>query len=382
MSNLPFINPPRDNCSPEQRRFNQQVAVAINDLIRRGVLVMTGNEIFALYSDPSMTVEAVSGTPSYEKIGTILFDESDGFTLSQPGAPEDGIVRIDFTQTPTLTVNESDGTPSYGQIEILEFDQDDGFTVSQPLAGIARINLTPPPTLTVQEVDGTPAYGDITTLLFDQADGFTVSQPGTGVARIDLTPQLTVKESDGSPSYTAITSLEFDQADGFTVSQPAAGQAKIDFTPPTVALPSGNVAASVSLTTDDTWTDLSGSATSLAAGTYLFTATLIGKFVLDAASPAGQFGAIIARFRNHTTSTTASVQWRVVIGKSLTDEMHGNGTMSAVITVALNDEVRVQARRNTTPFGGAACVYTSASIATQANDTDAGQTNICWHQMY
>ena len=375
MSNLPFINPPRDNCSPEQRRFNQQVAVAINDLIRRGVLVMTGNEIFRLYTDPSLTVEAVSGTPSYENIGTIRFDESDGFAVSQPAA---GIVRIDFAPVSYLTVKESDGSPSYTQIYTLEFDQDDGFVISQPSVGQAKVNYG----ITVRQVDGLAAFNHIKILDFDQDDGFTVSQPVSGNAVVSFTPQLTVKESDGSPSYTAITSLEFDQDDGFTVSQPGTGRAKIDFTPPTVVLASGNVAASVSLTTDDAWTDLSGSASSLDAGTYLFTATLIGKFELDVTSPAGQFGAIIARFRNHTTSTTASVQWRIVIGNSLTDEMHGNGTLSAVITVAQNDEVRVQARRNTTPFGGAACVYTSASIATQANDTDAGQTNICWHRLY
>ena len=181
MSNLPFINPPRDNCSPEQRRFNQQVSVAINDLIRRGLLVMTGNEVFALYSDPTLTVEAVSGTPTYTSIETIRFDESDGFAVTQPAA---GIVRIDFTTPPTLTVKESDGSPSYTSISSLEFDQD---------------------------------------------DGFTVSQPGAGRAKIDFTPQLTVKESDGSPSYTQISSLEFDQADGFTLSQPGANRTQVNY---------------------------------------------------------------------------------------------------------------------------------------------------------
>ena len=312
-----------------------------------------------------------------------------------------------------LTAKESDGSPSYAGITSIEFDQADGFTLSQPGEGRVKVNVSTGGLMTVKEFDGSPSYSSITSLEFDQSDGFTVSQPAAGRAKVEfsqvyLTTGNTSTPASGSTSDESTTELrvvapmEIEGNGGIRTLTP--GGETFDFstvanakykpittlgivtTKASYTPPNGNDPISGSLGTDDVWATLGGSSSppsGLYAGTYLFTATLIGKFLLDGAtSPAGQFGAIIARFYNSTTSTVASVQFRVVIGKSLTEEMHGHGSMSAIITVAEGDDIKIQARRNTTPFGGAACVYTSASIVTQTGDDQAGQCNVCWHRLF
>jgi len=102
MSNLPFINPPHDNCSPQQRRFNQQVAVVINDFIRRGLLVMSGNETFALSPNGThdsecdilgSTWQDDSASPAYIgplAAGTYLFTSSIIGALLLDSTSDDG----------------------------------------------------------------------------------------------------------------------------------------------------------------------------------------------------------------------------------------------------------------------------------------------------
>lgn len=42
----------------------------------------------------------------------------------------------------SITVEEVDGTPSVASVTIVQFNQTDGFTVTEPVAGTARVSFT------------------------------------------------------------------------------------------------------------------------------------------------------------------------------------------------------------------------------------------------
>ncbi len=174
---------------------------------------------------PGLTVAESDGTPSYDRITSLEFDQADGFSLSQPGA---GRVKVNYG----VTVKESDGSPSYSPVQSIEFDQAAGFVVTQPASGRAKISYSASSSgITVKESDGSPSYSSITSLEFDSASGLVVSQPAAG--RATVTGGITVKESDGSPSYSPVITLEFQQPSGspgypgFVVTQPGTGRATI-----------------------------------------------------------------------------------------------------------------------------------------------------------
>lgn len=85
-------------------------------------------------------VGGADGTPSYAGVTTLLFDEADGFVLSEPSP---GVVQIDFTGGGggTITVEESDFSPSYTDVTALQFIPADGFSVTQPFANYARVAM-------------------------------------------------------------------------------------------------------------------------------------------------------------------------------------------------------------------------------------------------
>ncbi len=184
-----------------------------------------------LYVGPSgagynLTVEEADGNPSYTNIDTIIFDQDDGFEVSQP-AP--GQVQINLP--PQLTISELDGSPIYSNINSIVLDQSDGFVLTQPSPGEVRIDMVHPANvLNVGELDGSPLYTNVDTLLFDQSDGFVVTNPAPGTVRIDLTGagfNLTVMEEDTSPSYSNINTIIFDEDDGFILTQPGANQVHV-----------------------------------------------------------------------------------------------------------------------------------------------------------
>jgi hypothetical protein len=104
--------------------------------------------VFVVGGAGSSTVEELDGTPAYSGITRFIFDQTDGFALSQPAANQ---VRIDLL--PTLAVETLDTFSSYAAISKLIFDQEDGFELSQPAANQVRIDLLPAAATQIGVVD-------------------------------------------------------------------------------------------------------------------------------------------------------------------------------------------------------------------------------------
>lgn len=131
----------------------------------------------------SITVSEEDGNPTVASVFSVVFDEDDGFIVTDLGG---GAVKINYTYS-GFAVREEDLNPSLTGITTLEFDEDDGFIITNPSAGVAKINYTPVAGsgITVEDIDSSPTVASVTTLRFDAADGLTVSSPGAGIARVD-----------------------------------------------------------------------------------------------------------------------------------------------------------------------------------------------------
>lgn len=101
---------------------------------------------------------------------------------------DDGLPVYVPAPSPGISVEEADGSPIVQGASRLIFDQADGFTVTDLGSGAVEVQLSVPVNLTVAEVDGSPSYSSVSTIRFDQADGFALSQPGAGIVRVDYTP--------------------------------------------------------------------------------------------------------------------------------------------------------------------------------------------------
>lgn len=93
----------------------------------------------------------------------------------------------------TINVEELDGAPSVSGVGTVIFDQGDGFSVTDNMDGSVTIGVSAGGfNLTIEEEDGAPSVSNVDTIVFDQADGFTVTDNTGG--------QVTIGFSGGSGS--------------------------------------------------------------------------------------------------------------------------------------------------------------------------------------
>ena len=197
-------------------------------------------------------------------------------------------------------------------------------------------------TLTVKESDGVPSYSSITSLEFDQADGFTVTQPGAGRVKIDFTEPTASKLLTGNTATPAsgstadentselrvVAPLEIEGNGGIRTLTP--GGITFDFTTianakykPITTLgivtskasytpPNGTYDSECSIVGYDYWNDdWNGTGVfigPLAAGTYLFTSSIIGALLLDDTSDDGSQAEILARYDRRNAGGPNEVQ--------------------------------------------------------------------------
>jgi hypothetical protein len=120
-----------------------------------------------------------------------------------------------------IEVKEADGAPDYTGVSVLVFDQADGFVISQPGAGQARVDLSAFGGATSVAAGSrgavpAPAAGDQAKFL--RGDATWVAAGGA----------IEVKEQDGTPDYTGVSVLSVHQGAGLSLSQPGgAGTAQL-----------------------------------------------------------------------------------------------------------------------------------------------------------
>ena len=193
-----------------------------------------------------------------------------------------------------------------------------------------------------------------------------MTQLRTRVDRLEQAEASAVQygaSSDDLANFPGMMNLA--AGDGVTLT-PSAGTLTISSSASGSGSGSDLGTASVSLAVDSTWYN-TGSAVSLAAGTYLVCASCRGSMTLSAGT-----GAIIGRLYDATAGAAITGSQFCVIRSDFVGESQATGSIQKLVTVATTSTIRIEAQR------ASGATYT---VSTTLSDT-SGQTSITYVRLY
>jgi len=179
----------------------------------------------------TLAVQEADGVPAVAGVDTIVFDQGDGFVLTDLGA---GDVRVDLDGIPIANVfglsaalgAKQETSEKGAALGYASLDAGGDVPDAQLPAGIqrtsekgaiggyceldgaalvpdARLSANIARSLRVLELDGAPSVMPVDQIAFDQADGFVLTDLGTGDVRVDLSGVPEANLALSFPTHTA-----------------------------------------------------------------------------------------------------------------------------------------------------------------------------------